>query len=194
MFEGAIMMLAVTSGAPMRWTYRRKAELVDGLRAGTLTAAELQRRHGVSAEELTAWIRAYDADGPRGLRVAKPPPAIDRQIAQRDEWRAAKLLIRRHGDGAQVEAARIANLVGCGDEWKSRWARIRSGDRGAAITSPGQPALSGFYGESSVVTSFVGSGSVALRSKRLATSSKTFLAAGKRASRATARNLAASWR
>ena len=109
----------------MRWTFRRKAQLVDALRAGTVTATELELRHGVSAEELAAWIRAYDANGPRGLRVAKPPPAIDHQIAQRDEWRAAKLLIRRHGDRAQIEATRIANLVGCGDDWKSRWARIR---------------------------------------------------------------------
>jgi hypothetical protein len=34
----------------MRWTFRRKVELVDALRAGTVTATELQRRHGVSAE------------------------------------------------------------------------------------------------------------------------------------------------
>jgi hypothetical protein len=59
------------------------------------------------------------------LRVHNPPAAIDHQIARRDEWRAAKLLIRRHGDRAQIEATCIANLVGCGDDWKSRWARIR---------------------------------------------------------------------
>jgi hypothetical protein len=35
------------------------------------------------------------------------------------------LLIHRHGDAAHIEAARIANLVGCRDEWKSRWARIQ---------------------------------------------------------------------
>jgi transposase-like protein len=61
----------------MRWTFRRKAELVEALRAGTLTATELELRHGVSAEELLAWIRAYDANGLRGLRVTKPAPADD---------------------------------------------------------------------------------------------------------------------
>ena len=57
--------------------------------------------------------------------MTKPELPIDLRIAQRDEWRAAKLLIRRHGDRAKEEATRLANVVACGDAWQSRWARIR---------------------------------------------------------------------
>jgi hypothetical protein len=70
------------------------------------------------------WIIAYDAHGPDGLRVIKSKPLIDHRIAERDEWRAAKLLIRRHGAHAHDEATRLANLVIYGDTWQSRWARI----------------------------------------------------------------------
>jgi transposase-like protein len=42
----------------MRWTFRRKAEIVAALRAGTVTATELEVRHGITAEELAKWIRA----------------------------------------------------------------------------------------------------------------------------------------
>jgi transposase-like protein len=108
----------------MRWTFRRKAEIVAALRAGTVTATELEVRHGITAEELAKWIRAYDTHGPDGLRMIKPEPPVDHQIAERDEWRVAKLLIRRYGDHAEGEATRLANLVACGDAWQSRWARI----------------------------------------------------------------------
>ena len=95
----------------MRWTFKRKAKIVAALQGGTVSATELELRHGISADELSTWITAYEAHGPDGLRVFKREPPVDLQIAERDEWRAAKLLIRRHGDGAQAEATRLANLV-----------------------------------------------------------------------------------
>jgi transposase-like protein len=120
----------------MRWTFRRKAEIVAAVQAGTVTATELELRHGISAEELATWIKAYDTYGPDGLRVIKREPPIDLQIAERDEWRAAKLLIRRHGDQAQDEATRLANLVFFGDTWHSRWVRI--GRAIEALQAPGR--------------------------------------------------------
>ena len=81
-------------------------------------------QHGISAEEPATWTTAYQAHGLDGLRVIKREAPIDLQIAERDEWRAAKLLIRRHGDQAQDEATRLANLVFFGDTWQSRWVRI----------------------------------------------------------------------
>ena len=123
----------------MRWTFRRKAEIVAAVQAGTVTATELELRHGISAEELATWITAYDAHGLDGLRVIKREPPIDLQIAERDEWRAAKLLIRRHGDQAQEEATRLANLVFCGDTWQSRWARIRRAIEALQAAQRGRP-------------------------------------------------------
>jgi transposase-like protein len=120
----------------MRWTFRRKAGIVAAVQAGTVTATELELRHGISAEELATWITAYDAHGLDGLRVIKREPPIDLQIAERDEWRAAKLLIRRHGDQAQDEATRLANLVFFGDTWHSRWVRI--GRAIEALQAPGR--------------------------------------------------------
>lgn len=117
-------MHADYDGDGMRWTFKQKAKIVAALQAGTVTATELELRHDISSEELATWITAYDVHGPDGLRVVKREPPIDLQVAKRDEWRAAKLLIRRHGDYARDEAARLANLAACGDGWQSRWVRI----------------------------------------------------------------------
>ena len=124
----------------MRWTFRRKAEIVAALRAGTVKAPELELQHGISAEELATWITAYDAHGPDGLRVIKREPRINLQIAERDEWRAAKLLIRRHGDRAQDEATRLGSLVFCGDTWQSRWVRIGRAIEALQAARPGEPS------------------------------------------------------
>jgi hypothetical protein len=50
-----------------RWTHRRKAAVVVGLRAGTITTSEASERYKLSHEELTAWEEAFDRYGVDGL-------------------------------------------------------------------------------------------------------------------------------
>jgi transposase-like protein len=53
----------------MRWTARRKEEVVVALAQGLITVAEAKERHGLSDEELGAWARDYAAHGLYGLRA-----------------------------------------------------------------------------------------------------------------------------
>ncbi len=55
----------------MRWTPKRKAEIVVAINEGLITNAEANRYYGLSDEELAAWMRDYDAHGRAGLRVTK---------------------------------------------------------------------------------------------------------------------------
>lgn len=53
----------------MRWTARRKAEVLEELRAAPEQSAEIMTRHGLSAEEATEWLRAEAEHGRAGLSV-----------------------------------------------------------------------------------------------------------------------------
>lgn len=54
-----------------RWTFRRKAALVEAIRKGALTAEEVRERYGLSVEELHAWLRDFERHGLYGLRVTR---------------------------------------------------------------------------------------------------------------------------
>lgn len=124
----------------MRWSSKRKAGVVVAVRAGTVSAEELERQHGISAEELAAWLRAYDAYGVRGLRLTKPASAVGPQIAQIDIWRAATRLIRQHGAKAEIEAAGLARMLHRGDKaGRRQWMRIRRAIRALQARPKGRP-------------------------------------------------------
>jgi hypothetical protein len=53
----------------MRWTSRRKAEIVVAIEKGLITPEEAKRRYELSEEELAAWVRDYAAYGQDGLGV-----------------------------------------------------------------------------------------------------------------------------
>jgi transposase-like protein len=55
----------------MRWTSKRKAEIIEAIQSGRLTPAEAMGRHEVSEEELAAWVRDYVGHGRAGLRATK---------------------------------------------------------------------------------------------------------------------------
>ena len=55
----------------VRWTPRRKAEVVAAVAGGLLTLAEACERYSVTAEEFTGWQRRVDHGGLRGLRVTR---------------------------------------------------------------------------------------------------------------------------
>jgi transposase-like protein len=53
----------------MRWTARRKEEVVTAIAQERMTAAEAKAQYGLSDEELAAWQRDYAAHGKAGLRT-----------------------------------------------------------------------------------------------------------------------------
>jgi hypothetical protein len=54
-----------------RWTIRRKAAVVAGVRAGLITIEQACERYSLTVEEYLSWQRLIDAHGLRGLRVTK---------------------------------------------------------------------------------------------------------------------------
>ena len=53
-----------------RWVTRRKAVIVNAVRAGVISLEEVCRRYELSVEDL-AWQRAIDTHGVPGLRVTR---------------------------------------------------------------------------------------------------------------------------
>ena len=54
-----------------RWVFRRKAEVVAGIRAGLITIEEACQRYTLSIEELLSWQHLIDNHGVRALRATK---------------------------------------------------------------------------------------------------------------------------
>jgi hypothetical protein len=54
-----------------RWVPRRKAEVVNAIERGLLTAEEACSRYFLSIEELTSWQELLGANGVAGLRVTR---------------------------------------------------------------------------------------------------------------------------
>ncbi len=54
-----------------RWVTRRKAIVVNAVRAGEISLEEVCRRYELSVEEFLAWQRAIDTHGVPGLRVTR---------------------------------------------------------------------------------------------------------------------------
>ena len=54
-----------------RWVTRRKAVIVNAVRAGVISLEEVCRRYELSVEEFLAWQRAIDTHGVPGLRVTR---------------------------------------------------------------------------------------------------------------------------
>jgi hypothetical protein len=52
----------------IRWTPRRKAEVVLAIDARILTAEEACRRYTLTAEELSSWTHSYRGEDVKGLR------------------------------------------------------------------------------------------------------------------------------
>lgn len=63
------------SGLPprktVRWTIRRKAEVVAAVEGSLITFDEACGRYSISIEELTSWQRAHRQSGMPGLRVTR---------------------------------------------------------------------------------------------------------------------------
>jgi len=55
----------------MRWTVRRKEEIIVAISDGEISTAEAKRQYDLSGEELPSWMRDYATHGRPGLRVTK---------------------------------------------------------------------------------------------------------------------------
>jgi len=55
----------------VRWTVRRKAEVVAAVRGGLLTFDEACARYAIAMEELVGWQSAVEISGMRGLRTTR---------------------------------------------------------------------------------------------------------------------------
>ncbi len=53
----------------MRWTAKRKAQLVEQVSNGDVTLETALTTHGISLEEFTAWRRDYAAGGKALLKA-----------------------------------------------------------------------------------------------------------------------------
>jgi len=54
-----------------RWVIRRKAEVIEGVRANLLTLEEACERYSLSTEEFQSWQRLIERHGVRGLRTTR---------------------------------------------------------------------------------------------------------------------------
>jgi transposase-like protein len=54
-----------------RWSARRKAQVVKGVRDGAISLDEAYRRYQLSPEELRSWRDAIETYGVPGLRVTR---------------------------------------------------------------------------------------------------------------------------
>lgn len=55
-----------------RWPLARKARLCAGLAAGLITRAEAKAAHGLSDQEIDAWMAACERGGKEALRIGYP--------------------------------------------------------------------------------------------------------------------------
>lgn len=77
----------------MRWTPKRKEEVVAAIAQGQMTTAEARAQHGLSEEELAAWQRDYAAHGKAGLRTTWLQRYRGRRLQRADGHRLADLPI-----------------------------------------------------------------------------------------------------
>ena len=54
-----------------RWVMRRKAQLVQSVKAGLISLEDACARYGISEEEFRSWQKLIDAHGVRGLRTTR---------------------------------------------------------------------------------------------------------------------------
>ena len=69
--ETVTAMPELPSPDTKRWVVRRKAVVVQAVRAGMISLQEACRRYNLSVEEFLAWQRAIERHGIPGLRVTR---------------------------------------------------------------------------------------------------------------------------
>jgi transposase-like protein len=82
----------------MRWTPKRKAELLVAIKEGAVSPEIAQRKAGLSQEELSAWMRDFDEHGQPGLM------ATNIQLyARHRRWQTQRIYEDPHYGGNDVK-------------------------------------------------------------------------------------------
>ena len=68
------------SSATLRWTIRRKAEIVEAVRGGLITDEEARARYTLTPAEFLSWQSAIKRSGTPGLSAKRAQ--IDRRAAR----------------------------------------------------------------------------------------------------------------
>jgi hypothetical protein len=53
----------------VRWTYQRKAKLIEAINDGFIEETVAMSMHEISKEELSEWRKLYEAHGAKGLTI-----------------------------------------------------------------------------------------------------------------------------
>jgi hypothetical protein len=64
-------MPELPAASERRWTVRRKAAVIDGVRGGWVPIEEACRLYGISVDEFLAWERDIEQFGVPGLRTTR---------------------------------------------------------------------------------------------------------------------------
>lgn len=83
----ALSLGALPHPVTSRWVVRRKAEVVAAVNGGLLTIDQACERYSISIEEFTAWLRAVERSGMKGLRVTRLLQYREQYVRQND-WRS----------------------------------------------------------------------------------------------------------
>jgi hypothetical protein len=62
------------SPSTIRWTPRRKAEIVAAVRSGLISLDVAYHRYNLTTEEFASWQRLFEKHGVAGLRLTHPRP------------------------------------------------------------------------------------------------------------------------
>jgi hypothetical protein len=79
---------------PVRWTFVRKIELLNEIRAGQLSPAEALIQFGIAPEELSHWSELFQLGGDAALRAGqaqkyRQKPACRKLVAPIDRLEPA---------------------------------------------------------------------------------------------------------
>lgn len=79
--------LAMVDMSVMRWTAKKKVEVVKDLYKGVYTLADFCRKHGLKQSDVSKWMETFEQGGLRGLKVNSTEEKILRE-AEIKELRA----------------------------------------------------------------------------------------------------------
>ncbi len=89
----------------VRWSPRRKASVVNGVRGGSISLDEACQRYQLSTDEFLAWQRAVEGHGVGALRVTRLQYYRD---VSGDDGRALRArcgLLKSDNDGIAIAAS-----------------------------------------------------------------------------------------
>ena len=121
-----IVVNNLPSANTIRWTIKRKAEIVAAVRNGLLTLDEACERYRLSAEEFLHWEQLIAAHGLRGLKVSRLK--LYRQSGRQDNPAQRPFRDEMRRDAANDAGARKGTVARVHDRGRVAHLRGRSGN------------------------------------------------------------------